>query len=60
MDKIFITACKAICQTRCENYRHEKFYSTNYTGCACGIDNTKCVLCQSYLREYLKNKEENL
>lgn len=54
MDKIFITACKAICQTLCENYRHEKLYSTNYTGCACGIDNTKCVLCQSYLREQLK------
>lgn len=57
MDKLFKDTCNAICKTRCSNYKQYSFYGYNGWACACDMDNTKCVLCQSYLREQFKKKE---
>ena len=57
MDELFKVACDAMCKTRCSNYREYNLLGQKGWACACDMDNTKCVLCQSYLKEHLRKKE---
>lgn len=57
MSELFKIACDAMCRTKCSNFKEIDLLGRKAWACACDMDNTKCVLCQSYLREQLRKKE---
>lgn len=54
-DDLFKVACRAYCM-KCSNFRTLTLGSKEYSGCACDMDPTKCVL--NPLIQQLKARQE--